>query len=356
MSLLDPAEFRDLVSGRKTGIRAGALRFALRLAEIPYSAVVRRRNRRFDADPALTAKVEIPVVSVGNLTLGGTGKTPLVSWLAGWFRRRDVRVCVISRGYGSGDDWENDESLELSRRLPDVPVLENPNRVEAAEMAIEEFETQLILLDDAFQHRRIWRDLDIVLLDALEPFGFDHVFPRGTLREPVAGLERADVVVLSRAGLPLAAQKTTIRERVARLAPRAIWAEAAHEPRALVTAAGSVLPLDSLSGKSAIAFCGIGNPEGFRHTLSEIGCRPLEFLTFPDHHRYLRQDVERLRRAAAKTNADALVCTAKDLVKIDMDQLDRRPVYAVEIGIRFLEGEEELACLLEPLARRGRES
>lgn len=351
MSLFDPAEFRDLVSGRKKGLYAAALRLGLRLAEIPYGAAVRYRNRRFDTNPALATKVDVPVVSVGNLTLGGTGKTPMVAWLARWFRRRGVRVCIISRGYGSGEDGGNDESLELGRKLPDVPVVENPDRVEAAAMAVEEFETELILLDDAFQHRRIRRDLDIVLLDALEPFGFDHVFPRGTLREPVGGLARAGVVVLSRAGLLDSESKRGIRDRAGRLVPDALWAEAAHAPLAFLDSDGTSFPLDILAGKSAVAFCGIGNPAGFRHTLEEIGLNPSQFVPFPDHHRYTRDDVDKLRRLAGENGADAFVCTHKDLVKLDVTELDGRPVYAVEIGIRFLEGEAELVRLLEGLVK-----
>ena len=349
MSLLDPAEFRELVSGRKKGLGAAALRCALRLAEIPYGTAVRLRNRRYDTNPARTTNVGIPVVSVGNLTLGGTGKTPMVAWAARWFRGQDVRVCVISRGYGSDEDGQNDESRELGAKLPDVPIVENPNRVEAAEMAIEEFGTQLILLDDAFQHRRIGRDLDIVLLDALEPFGFDHVFPRGTLREPVRGLARADAVVLSRAGLLDAEAKRAVRDRVAEIAPDAVWAEAAHAPQALLAADGTSHPLDTLEGKTPLAFCGIGNPQGFRHTLEEIRCRPVEFLPFPDHHRYTREDVDRLRKLADEKKANAFVCTHKDLVKLDVTELDGWPVYAVEIGIRFLEGEAGLTELLKKL-------
>ena len=150
------------------------------------------------AKPALSVS-RCLVISVGNLTLGGTGKTPMVEWLARWFRSHDVRVAIVSRGYGAVDGGQNDEARELEEKLPDVPHLQDPNRAAAARVAIDELATQLIVLDDGFQHRRLGRDLDIILIDAVEPFGYDRVFPRGMLREPLSGLRRADVIGLTRA-------------------------------------------------------------------------------------------------------------------------------------------------------------
>src|SRR5262249_6755218 len=197
---LRPSDFRELVSGQRRGIKAGLLRAGLRIAETPYSLAMRTRNLWYNLGQS-SSRVEAKVISVGNLTLGGTGKTPMVEWLGRWFRKRGVRVAIVSRGYGAEDGVLNDEALELEQKLPDVPHLQNADRVAASRVAIEEFASQVILLDDAFQHRRIARDLDIVLLDALEPFGFDHVFPRGTLREPLEGLARASFVVLTRADM-----------------------------------------------------------------------------------------------------------------------------------------------------------
>ncbi len=201
------AKFYELVSGRRRGVGATLARGALRLAETPYSLAMRWRNRQYDNGTREIERVGAPVVSVGNLTLGGTGKTPMVEWLCRWFRARGVRVTIVSRGYKAGDGATNDEALELEQKLPDVPHVQNPDRVAAARMAIEEFEAQAIVLDDAFQHRRIARDLDIVLLDALAPFGFEHVFPRGMLREPLSGLARAHAVILTRADMATPAER-----------------------------------------------------------------------------------------------------------------------------------------------------
>lgn len=333
-----PSEFRDLVSGRRRGL-AAALRLVFRLAEVPYTAAVRWRNYRFDCGKAAIHRVPVPVVSVGNLTLGGTGKTPLVEWLVRWFNQRGVRVVVISRGYKGGSTGENDESLELARSFPQVPHLRNPDRVVAARSAVEQG-AQVIILDDAFQHRRLARDLDIVLLDALEPFGFGHVFPRGTLREPIAGLRRAQVVVLTRADILSPPQREAIWTEVGRHAPEAVRAEGAHAPRALCAADGRHQSLDALKNQRVAAFCGIGNPAGFRHTLGLCGFQVAAFREFPDHHRYTSADLESLAAWAEQLHVDAVLCTRKDLVKLPVDRLGSCPLWAVLIEMNLLRGRE----------------
>ena len=325
------------------------MRFALRLAEGPYAVAVQWRNRRYDRRAARVHRVGVPVLSVGNLTLGGTGKTPVVEWMARWFRARGVRVTIISRGYGAKAGAKNDEALELQQRLPDVPHLQNPDRVAAAEAAIEESDCQLIVLDDAFQHRRIARDLDVVLLDALEPFGFGHLFPRGTLREPAAGLGRADVVILTRADVLEETDRECLRGEVGRLAPGAIWMEATHGPTELIDSAGRRRPLDSFKGERIAAFCGIGNPAGFRHTLKTCGWELVDLREFPDHHPYDRVDVESLAQWAKRLDVAAVLSTAKDLIKLDVEQLGGLPLWAVGIEARFCRGQKELEAKLAAL-------
>jgi tetraacyldisaccharide 4'-kinase len=353
--LFTPSEFRHLVSGRRRGLGAAAARMVLRAVEIPYTLVVCRRNRRFDRGRPPIERVSVPVVSVGNLTLGGTGKTPMVEWLARWFRQRQVRVTLISRGFGAEQGGVNDEALELEQRLPDVPHVQNRDRVAAAKLAIEEFECQLIVLDDAFQHRRIYRDLDIVLIDALEPFGFGHVFPRGTLREPVTGLARANVIALSRADVLNSAERTAINDEVRRHAPTALWIEMAHAPRRLVAADGGEQSLDTLRGLRVAVFCGIGNAAGFRHTLDGCGAEVLGFREFGDHHAYDRDDVEALAAWAAQLDVAAIVCTAKDLVKLRVARLGSRPLWALAIELEILTGLREFEALLAPLTERALE-
>ena len=348
--MLDGTSFRDLVSGRRRGIGASLTRGLLRLAEVPYASAVRWRNRRYDRTPAAAHRVGVPVVSVGNLTLGGTGKTPLVKWLAHWFAQRGVKLAIVSRGYGTTAGRQNDEALELAQALPGVPHVQDPDRVAAARRAIEQFAGQLIVLDDGFQHRRLARDLDIVLVDATEPFGFEHVFPRGTLREPLDGLARAEVVCLSRADLLDPAGRERIRHRVAELAPRAAWCEAAHVPCELRNATGNAEPLSALAGRRVAAFCGIGNPAAFRHSLATAGCQIVSWREFPDHHPYAAADRAELESDIADSECELAVCTQKDLVKLPVDELAGRPLWALAIEIQILAGSEELEAALQRVA------
>jgi tetraacyldisaccharide 4'-kinase len=345
-----PSEFRELVSGRRRGLRAALLRGALRAAEVPYAWAVRVRNRRYDRVPAAVHRAGVPVVSIGNVTLGGTGKTPLVAWTARWLRERGVRVAIVSRGYGAEAGARNDEALELELQLPDVPHVQDRDRVAAARVAVEELDCQLILLDDGFQHRRLHRDLDVVLLDATEPFGFGHVFPRGTLREPLSGLARADVVVLSRADLAEPRERGQLRQEVARYAPGAAWCEAVHAPRHLVDRDGNASPLDVLPETRAAAFCGIGNPPAFWRTLEALGCHPVAQREFPDHYLYQREDIADLTQWAAEHRAQLAVCTRKDLVKLRLLQLGNIPLRAVAIEQSFRAGQGDFEQRLASIA------
>ena len=350
--MLNPSDFQAIVSGTRRGGRAAALRAALRLAETPYAAAMRIRNWRYDRGLAQAHRIDVPVISVGNLTLGGTGKTPVVAWLARWLRQRHLRVTIVSRGYGAEAGARNDEALELEQQMPDVPHLQNPDRVAAARLAIEEFECQVILLDDGFQHRRLARDLDIVLIDALQPFGYGHVFPRGTLREPLCGLRRAQIVLLSRADMLSREECSAIRQQILRYARDSIWAEIRHAPQVLLSASGRQAPLDGVRGMSVLAFCGLGNPAGFRHTLDTLGCQVIELREFPDHYAYSRADLEQLAAGAIRPDVQAILCSHKDLVKLGVDELGGKPLWAVSIGIEFHEGLAAVEARLASVAPR----
>ena len=348
--MFDANYFRAVVSGRQRGVRASILRAGLSVAEPFYRLGVRWRNRQFDNGSREIHRVNVPVISVGNLTVGGTGKTPMVEWLARWFRERGVRVALVSRGYGAEAGARNDEALELEEKLPDVPHLQNPNRVEAAQTAIEELETQLIVLDDAFQHRRIHRDLNIVLIDALEPFGYGHLLPRGLLREPVANLKRADVIALSRSDAVDQATREAIRSQAMKHAPQAAWLEVTHRPQSLLSAAGEERGIDSLKGQRVAAFCGIGNPAGFRHTLGELGADVVELREFPDHHAYQRGDIDGLSAWARNLRVAAVICTHKDLVKVGIQRMGDCPLFALRIGLDISQGLSGINALLEAIA------
>jgi tetraacyldisaccharide 4'-kinase len=344
----------QLIRGTRRGPIPATARLGLRLASWPYGIGVWWRNRAFDRGrPVFRAAV--PVVSVGNLTLGGTGKTPCVEWVARYFREREVRVAILSRGYGA-EAARNDEAMVLEENLPDVPHLQGADRSALAETAVDELEAELLVLDDGFQHRRLHRDLDIVLIDATCPPTCDHLFPRGTLREPASGLRRAGAIVLTRCDQVPPEVVDAIRAWLAQRWPQTPVATTEHRPTELVSADGAIAPVESLSGAVVGGFCGIGNPAGFRRTLEALGATIADFLAFPDHHPYALCDVEALARWAEALPASAVIATTqKDWVKLRLGELAGRRLWAVRIGLHFRDGEEAFAAALERVGHSLRE-
>lgn len=331
--------FHDIASGRRRGPIGALLRGGLWLASLGYGVGVRWRNRRLDRSGG--TKVGVPVISVGNLSLGGTGKTPCVEYIARFFRERDIRVAILSRGYGASHG-PNDEALVLEENLPDVPHLQGPDRVALAETAIEELESELLILDDGFQHRRLFRELDIVLVDATNPWGHGYLFPRGLLREPKSSLGRADAVILTKSGNVTDAELTQLRIQAHHLTkPGAPIVAADHQPITWRQENGSECDPRSFAGKPVVAFCGLGNPDSFLKSLGSLGVTPQFWRTFPDHHGYNREDVDELRRWASQLPNDGVVLTTqKDAVKLRINDLSGRPLWALRIGMTLRAGEE----------------
>jgi tetraacyldisaccharide 4'-kinase len=340
---LDEDAFLRLIRGQTAGPLAAAGRLGLAAAAAGYGIVVAARNAAYDRGRRAVTRAAVPVVSVGNLTLGGTGKTPMVEWVARWYRRRGLRVAILSRGYQRGDgDGANDEALALDENLPDVPHLQDPDRARLAGVAVEELESELLILDDGFQHRRLARDLDIVLLDALDPFGQGRLFPRGLLREPVRSLRRAGVVVLSRADLVPASSLAATRVEAERRAGPLRWVVTRHAPRDLVGTGAEPEPVGAMRDRGIAAFCGIGNPDAFRLTIEPLCGALVGFRTFSDHHPYSAPEVAELSRWARDLGADLILTTQKDLVKLRAGDLGGVPLRALRIGLEVMEGAEEL--------------
>ena len=343
---MSPERFHALIRGDARGVGAALARAGLWWARLPYGAGTWARNRLFDLGLRKPTRVQVPVVSVGNLTLGGTGKTPCVEYVAGFYRDLGLSVAVLSRGYGAATG-RNDEAMVLEENLPDVPHLQGPDRVGLAQTAIEELESEVLVLDDGFQHRRLARDLDVVLIDVTRPLRCEYLFPRGLLREPVGSLKRAGLVVLTRADQAGSDSLDTQRRWLQERFPALPVATAVHAPVALVGADDTRDETD-LTGKPVGAFCGIGNPEAFRRTLTDLGADVVAFQPFPDHHPYTRADVDDLRTWAATLPPDAAVATTqKDLVKLRLPNLSGRPLWAVRVGMRFTDGEDVFRAKLQ---------
>ncbi len=302
-----------------TGRSAGAMASAASLLLAPltplYAAAIAARNAYFDRRRAAVLRVSRPVVSIGNLSVGGTGKTPLVICLVRMLLAGGRAPAIVTRGYAAVRGGEADEVLELRAALPGVPVVVSPDRVAGAERAIAAG-SNCIVLDDGFQHRRLARDLDIVVIDALDPWGAGRLLPAGRLREPLHALRRAQLVVISRANQVPAAALEGIRARVRQIAADLPQLSAVTRVDDLLLADGGCAPSSTLSNCPIVAVCGLGNPHTFLKSLDELGALRRETLCLPDHHRYRRQDVRRILAAAEASAAELVVTTAKDWVKL----------------------------------------
>ncbi len=344
---MDEKTFDDLVSGRKSGVVAAGTRLCFLGLSWLYRIGVAARNTAFDIGLKQILRADVPVISVGNITTGGTGKTPVVAWLANWIADQDIRVGILSRGYKAVDGSFNDEKMVLDALCPGIPHLQSPNRVAAAKRAVQEHQCQLLILDDGFQHRRLSRSLDIVLIDCMNPFGYERLLPRGKLREPISSVRRADLVILTRADQISPADRENLQQRLIRGGYRGDCVAVAFQPQRLINVAGESTDLDTIRHRKALAFCGIGNPHSFEALLKSMSVKFTEFRVFPDHHHYESADFETLDQEVSRSDAELIVTTQKDLVKINQKTIGSRPLWAVQIGAKILTHREELERTLQ---------
>jgi len=306
----------DIVSGTEQGVGASVARVFLRALSVPYAAAVRGRKWLYDAAVLRPARAPIPVVSVGNITAGGTGKTPLVEYLVRGLAEQGLRPSVVMRGYGARRGGTSDEAALLRANLGrDVPVVEETDRHLGALRAAREFKADVAILDDGFQHLALARDLDVVTVDATCPFGFGRLLPAGCLRERPESLARADAIVLTRTDLPPHEELSAIRRRVGELAPGALVAESVYEPSALEGAAGR-RPVGEIHRRRVAAFCGIGNPYAFGLAIRRLGAEVVFARRFPDHHPFSAAELDAVAREAGAREAVAVVTTQKDAERI----------------------------------------
>lgn len=345
---MDEAALHELLSGRRRDVGARLLRSGLHLASWGYGAAIRLRNLGYDCAWLRMAKADVPVISLGNITTGGTGKTPLAAWLANWLNEVGRTPGLLSRGYRSLDGAANDEKLVLDRLCVGVPHVQQQDRVTAATRLVSEHSCDVLIVDDGFQHRRLHRDLDLVLVDALQPWGYGHLLPRGLLRESLSGLRRADIVLLTRADCVTVEQRGELRRDLQRWRGTDDCVEVAFVPQRLLGVDGRERPVSDLAGCRPFSFCGIGNPRGFRQTLERLGAA-CDLTTFPDHHHYSTDELGALSQATRDASADIVLTTLKDLVKIVPAAWSGSPLFAVDIGVEFLSGRELLESRLQQL-------
>ena len=295
-----------------------------------YCAAIALRNAGFDLAIREPRRVDVPVISVGNLTTGGTGKTPVVALVVQILQQQDRIPGIISRGYRSVDGQGNDEKRVLERLCPGVPHEQNSSRYAAARKLIGTTDIDTIVMDDGYQHRQLHRELDIVLIDATNPFGYDHLLPRGLLREPLTALKRADVVLITRSDMVAESVLAKIEERVRKIAPKLTdrIGRVEFRPSGLIDGHGQRCMVEELRDQPVMLVSGIGNPEAFAETCRKAGLRVEATQWFPDHYHYTKEDLTEIAERAASKGINRVITTLKDLVKIPK----ATPFLALEIA------------------------
>ena len=343
-----------LMSGADTRPAAAMLRAALACAEPVYATTLRARNLLYDAGLFPVRRLPRPVVSVGNITTGGTGKTPGTRFLAERLLARGVKPAVLLRGYKSDDTGGSDEARMLAAQLPAVPIAADPDRLKAAWRVLGQSGAEVFLLDDAFQHRRVHRDFDLVLLNAADPFGYGHVLPRGMLREPMAGLRRAHAFVLTRADQADPAHLRETERTLRRYNADAPVYHATHALTRLLDQNDRPHPLGVLMHTKFFAFAGIGAPQSLHRQLAAFGPTYVGQRWLSDHAAHTAQSLADLDLLARATGAECLVTTEKDWVKLrDLaaSAPGMLPVYRLDLRIEFRgdDADRLLEQILTPL-------
>ncbi len=348
------------------------LLWVLKCLSYVYGFVVQARLYLYEVGVIRRFPLGCQVISVGNITVGGTGKTPMVEKLARELSAEGRKVAILSRGYRKKEkssvqgfldkitgraartpprivsdgkrllldsEMSGDEPYMLATNLPDVVVLVDKNRVKSGRYAVRHFQCDTLLLDDGFQYQRLSHRLDLVLVDRTNPFSNGHVLPRGFLREPVSNIARAKFICITKAQN---GSTQELRDKIQELNPDAGIMECNHVP---VTLSGAFsrnkYPLSKLQGMKVVALSGIASPQSFENSLEKLGAEILKRQRYADHHRFSQQEVIDIVNQARELDADAIITTEKDAVR--MTRIDRCavPVYFLRIEVEFVNGREE---------------
>jgi len=292
-----------------------------------------------------------PVISVGNITLGGTGKTPLVELIAQYLKAQNIKPVILTRGYilrksigKQASGHESDEARQLAESLKEIPIVVGADRLMSGTKALEQYPVDVFLLDDGFQHWRLERDLDIVAIDASRPFGNGHFLPRGILREPLSSLRRASLFVLTKTDLG-PQNIEMIRARLSKINPTAPVIETIHGPLDFVDLrTEQIRTLSYVQRKLICPFCGIADPVSFEQNLKNLGVHFRNNFVFMDHHVYQRRDIQEMVKFCRANNIYTLVTTQKDSVKIkaSLQDIDKNiEVLSLRVKIWIVQGENE---------------
>jgi len=327
-----------------------------------YGMAIEFRNLLYARRIMPVEKLDRPVISVGNLTAGGVGKTPVVIFLTKLLAQRGKHIAILTRGYrrqrngqiliapGTAEKWDpysiGDEPYLLVQNLKGTPVVVDKNRGRGARAAMAHFPIDGFLMDDGFQYRKLHRDLDILVLDVTNPFGYGRLLPAGLMREPKRSLLRADLIWLTRVDQNPQAEGALKNLCQQRGLP---CLSSVHRPVALENLQGERSPLDALVGARVLVFSGIGNPEAFSHTIRSLGMQVMDHIIFWDHHRYAIKDIRRIQSRYRDLKADGIVTTEKDAFKVQSLWNPSCPLWYIKIEVCITSGKENLLQKLDTL-------
>ncbi len=355
-----------LITTKQRGVISIILRPPLMPLSWFYRAVIWIRNYCFTSGIFKQKRLPCSVISVGNIVAGGTGKTPAVAAIAKLLQNKGFQVAILLRGYKRHSsekirvvsDGENllcsreesgDEANMLARQLPKIPVVVGKQRYLTGEAAIERYNSDILILDDGFQHRQLARDVDILTIDTTQPFGTGALLPVGTLRESTSAIQRADIILLTRTD----AVDTNIGDlkvELNRLAPNTLILESVHHPTSLYwldqTDKHTKMPIEDLTGKRLLAVCGIGNPNAFAATLEKYNPEAVELIAFPDHHVYTESDLQQIQQQMERYGAEWIITTQKDEQKLASLPTEL-PIVVLAIELVITDGEEALMEALQ---------
>jgi len=343
--------YRKLISGQSKGFIASVLRFLLGIAAIGYLLAVRFRNMLYSKGLLKMHKVDATVLCVGNITVGGTGKTPLVVWLCKLIAQQ-YKYAILTRGYKATQN-HIDEPAMLAESCPEAEVIVNPDRVAGATEAIEKYTADVLVMDDGFQHRRLARDLDIIAIDATQPFGFGKLLPAGLLREPVSSLNRANAAVITRCDQVTEVQLSELEQILRATNPDMVIAKSTHTPVYAKSKDNEEISIGQLKGKKIFAFCGIGNPDAFLNTVNNLGANVAGSKIYDDHYHYTNASLAEISEHGKELDVDLILTTQKDWTKV-ISKLELQnsksksypPFAHLKIEIKFLAGQDKLTALI----------
>ncbi|WP_019878366.1 tetraacyldisaccharide 4'-kinase [Succinispira mobilis] len=353
----------------------------LRVASVIYELGVWTKLALYRTGILQQNKLDCMVISLGNITVGGTGKTPTAQKMAALIRDLGYRVVILNRGYRA--HWDDpigvvsdgkriymtafeagDEAYLLAKNLPGVPVVIGKDRAITGKYVVDSMRPDVIIMDDGYQHWQLARDLDIVLVDTLNMFGNNCLLPRGTLREPLENLDRANMFLLTKTNQSTEAAKEKVKEVLAKNNQHAIVFESVHSPCYFVEIADwykgikdNKKDLQDLKGCAVMAFSAIGNPSSFEQSLADIGVELVETIRYPDHHDYGMVEMQYVTERALSQKVRALITTEKDAVKIPSEFIYSQrelPLYILGIEVKMLNGEREFLDIVEEKIKKGK--